>query len=74
MVLLGLGLFGVCLAIYVAGMTRFILKNAPPAPGTVLGIDFVTMLRHNQWFLIALLGCIMLGFAIVGSWPTRIAS
>jgi hypothetical protein len=66
-ILLGLGLFGICLAIYVVGMTRFILKNAPPAPGTVVGIDFVTMLRHNNYVLIGLVGCLMLGLAIVGS-------
>lgn len=74
-ILLGLGLFGVCLAVYVIGMTRFILKDAPPQPpGTAVGIDFITMLQHNHWFFVALLACIMLGLSIVGSWPTRIAS
>jgi hypothetical protein len=74
-VLLGLGLFGVCLTIYIVGMTRLIVKDTPqPAPGTVIGIDFVTMLQHNPWVPIALLACIMLGLSIVGSWPTRVAS
>jgi hypothetical protein len=74
-VLLGLGLFGVCLVIYVIGMTRFLLKGTPaPAPGTAIGIDFVTMLQHNPWFFVALLACIMLGLSIVGSWPTRVTS
>jgi hypothetical protein len=73
-ILLGAGLFGICLVIYVVGMTRFILKGAPQLPpGTSVGIDFIAMLRNSHW-LIALIGCIMLGFAIVGSWPTRIAS
>jgi hypothetical protein len=63
-ILLGLGLFGICLAIYVVGMTRLLLKGAPtPAPGTAIGIDFVTMLRHNHWMLVALLACIMLGLS-----------
>jgi hypothetical protein len=74
-VLLGLGLFGICLVIYVIGMTRLMLNNTPlPAPGTAIGIDFVTMLQHNPWFLVALVACIMLGLSIVGSWPTRVAS
>jgi hypothetical protein len=74
-VLLGIGLFGICLAIYVVGMTRFLLKGTPPpAPGTAIGIDFITMLQHNDWVLVALLACIMLGLSIVGSWPTRVAS
>ena len=74
-ILLGLGLFGVCLAIYVIGMRRLIMKDTPPpAPGTTIGIDFVTMLQHNPWFFVALVACIMLGLSIVGSWPTRVAS
>ena len=28
-ILLGLGLFGICLAIYVIGMTRFLMKGTP---------------------------------------------
>lgn len=55
-VLLGLGLFGICLVIYIVGMTRFLTKGTPaPAPGTTIGIDFVTMLRHNHWALVVLL-------------------
>jgi hypothetical protein len=74
-ILLGLGLFGICLAIYVIGMTRFLMKGTPPpAPGTVIGIDFVTMLQHKHWVFVALLASIMLGLSIVGSWPTRLAS
>jgi hypothetical protein len=74
-ILLGLGLFGICLAIYVIRMTRFLLKGTPAsAPGTAIGIDFVTIIQHNHWVLVALLACIMLGLSIVGSWPARIAS
>jgi hypothetical protein len=69
---LGLVQFGICLAIYITCMTRFILKNAPPSPGTTVGIDFVTILRHNHWFIVALVACIMLGLSIVGSWPHRV--
>jgi hypothetical protein len=47
-------------------------RNAPPPPGTVIGIDFITMLQHNHWFFVALLACIMLGLSIVGPWPTRV--
>ena len=37
-ILLGLGLFGICLAIYVVGIARLLLKGAPtPAPGTAIG-------------------------------------
>ena len=72
-ILLGLGLFGICVVIYVIGMTRFILKGTPaPAPGTTVGIDLTTMLGHNHWVLVALLACIMLGLSIAGSWPHRI--
>lgn len=68
-------MFGVYLAIYIVGMTRFLVKGTPrPAPGTAIGIDFVTMLQHNHWVLVALLACIMLGLSIVGSWPTRVSS
>ena len=74
-ILVGLGLFGICLLIYVIGMTRFLTEGTPPpAPGTAIGIDFVTMVQRNPWFFVALLACIMLGLSIVGSWPTRIAS
>ena len=73
-ILLGLGFFGICLVIYVVGMTRFLLKGTPPPPpGTAIGIDFITRLQHNHWVFVALLACIMLGLSIVGSWPTRVA-
>lgn len=53
-ILLGLGLFGICLAIYVIGMTRFLMKGTPsPTPGIAIGTDFVTMLQHNHWVLVA---------------------
>jgi hypothetical protein len=75
-ILLGLGLFGICLAIYVVGMTRLLLKGAPtPAPGD----------RHwhrlrddaSEQPLRCSLRCwpaSCWGFQIVGSWPTRVVS
>jgi hypothetical protein len=47
-VLLGIGMFGIGVAIYVTAMTRLLMKDTPAHPGTVIGIDFVTMLQHNH--------------------------
>jgi hypothetical protein len=69
---LGLGIFGIALAIYITAMTRFVLKTAPS--GATVGIDFLTMFKHNPWIVVALFACVALGVSIVAMWPARVAS
>jgi hypothetical protein len=65
---LGLVLFGVTLAIYITAFTRFVMQNAGPSAG-VVGIDFVSALKHNPAILAAFLACVALGVSIVAMWP-----
>jgi hypothetical protein len=70
----GLGMFALAFAIYITAMTRFLLKGSAPHPGTVVGIDLVTVVRHSGvWFIVAILACMGLGISIVALWPTRVS-
>ena len=71
-IVMGLMLYAAFVVIIVGATVRGFTKAAEPTAGAV-GIDLVSLYRntleHNPWFVIALVGCILVGVSLVAAWP-----
>ena len=60
------------LGVFVVGTLVFLLAVFKPRTNTAIGLSAIAGLTyHNPWFWIALVACLALGLAIIGSWPVR---
>jgi hypothetical protein len=66
---LGFIFFGITLVVYISARIKFILQSAPPGAG--LGIDFISMLKHEPAVFAAFLACVALGVSVVAMWPRK---
>ena len=67
---IGLVLYVVFVVINTVAVVRG-LTTAGPTSGTV-GIDLLTLYHNgfrNPWLIVALFGCLLVGIAMVASWP-----
>ena len=64
------------LAMFVVGFIAFNVVTAPPMrPGTAIGLSYVyASTVGNPFFWLGLLGCLLVGVSVVGSWPIRVPS
>jgi len=68
---LGFVLYAVFVFINTVAIVRGLTRAAGPNNGEV-GIDLVTLYHnelHNPWLIVALFGCLLVGVAMVASWP-----
>jgi hypothetical protein len=69
---MGLMLYAAFVVIIVGATVRGLTKAAEPTAGEV-GIDLVSLyhntFKDNPWFVIALVGCILVGVSLVAAWP-----
>ena len=62
-------------AMFISGTVGFLLLTVfgPISTSKATGISAITgITTHNPLFWVALLACLMLGCALVGSWPASV--
>jgi hypothetical protein len=71
-IVIGFLLYAAFVLIIVTATIRGLFRPAGPNSEAV-GIDLVTLyhntFEHNPWFVIALVGCILVGVSLVAAWP-----